>query len=54
MKCPFCFEDIPKDSKKCSFCKEEFINTEKNNNFKKNEDDNYYCTACKEKIHKDA
>ena len=54
MKCPFCFEDIPKDSKKCSFCKEEFINTEKNNNFKKNEDDNYHCTACKEKIHKDA
>ena len=54
IKCPFCAEEILKDSKKCKFCKEDFIKSEKNNDSKKNEDTEYFCTACKEKIHKDA
>ena len=54
MKCPFCAEEISKDSKKCDFCNEQFLKSEKNYESKTDDDTKYHCTACKEVVHKDA
>ena len=54
MKCPFCAEEISRDSKKCDFCKEQFVKSEKNYESKTDDDTKYHCTACKETVHKDA